>query len=182
MTLKMICNSLSRKPQCLDIVLQFTSPASILQPLCNLLDGWHYEEDQGEYQPVYEEFASIILLVLALINRFGLDSHEIGIPSSSFVAKLLVQGHVSRNLDDLTEEERRNVDGWILGLFNPEGISDEVMSACRPQEFYMLAPTIASQAIQACTAGVLDIKTLKSGLECKLGAFTERGFGRWTLH
>ncbi|KAF2100783.1 Med5-domain-containing protein [Rhizodiscina lignyota] len=165
MSLKTICNALSRKPQCLGVMLQFTSPSSILQPLCNLLDGWHYEEDQGEYQPVYEEFAAILLLVLAFINRFSLESHDIGILPSSFVAQLLVKGHISRNLDELSEDERKYLDGWILGLFNPEGISDEVMSACRPQEFYMLCPTICAQAVYACAAEVLDIKTLKSGLE-----------------
>lgn len=149
-------------------MLQFTSPSSILQPLCNLLDAWHYEEDQGEYQPVYEEFAAILLLILAFVNRFSLDVHDIGILPSSFVAQLLVKGHVSRNLDELSEEERKYLDGWILGLFNQsEGISDEVMSACRPQEFYMLSPTICAQAVYACSAEVLDIKTLKSGLECE---------------
>lgn len=27
--------------------MQFTSPTSILLPLCNLLDTWGYEDDQG---------------------------------------------------------------------------------------------------------------------------------------
>jgi mediator of RNA polymerase II transcription subunit 5 len=30
------------------VILQFTSPASILQPLCQILDDWHYDSDQGE--------------------------------------------------------------------------------------------------------------------------------------
>jgi mediator of RNA polymerase II transcription subunit 5 len=48
MSLKTTCNSLSRRPQSLDIIMQFTSPSSILYPLCVLLDTWRYEEDQGE--------------------------------------------------------------------------------------------------------------------------------------
>jgi mediator of RNA polymerase II transcription subunit 5 len=49
MSLKTICNSLLRKPQALDIMLQFTSPASILQPLCQVLDEWKYDQDQGTF-------------------------------------------------------------------------------------------------------------------------------------
>lgn len=47
MTLKTICNSLSRRPLALDIIMQFCSPVSVLQPLCSLLDGWRYDDDQG---------------------------------------------------------------------------------------------------------------------------------------
>ena len=49
MSLKTVCNSLSRKPQSMDIIMQFTSPSSVLRPLCVLLDTWRYEEDQGIY-------------------------------------------------------------------------------------------------------------------------------------
>lgn len=48
MYLKQICNLLSKKPQCMDVMLQFTSPASILRPLCQFLDDWHYDNDQGQ--------------------------------------------------------------------------------------------------------------------------------------
>lgn len=47
MSLKSICNALSGKPQFLDVMMQFTSPVSVLQPLCNLLDAWRFEDDQG---------------------------------------------------------------------------------------------------------------------------------------
>lgn len=46
-TLKGICNSLSRRPQVLDTMLLFRSPKSILRPLCTLLDHWKWDEDQG---------------------------------------------------------------------------------------------------------------------------------------
>lgn len=169
MSLKALCSSLSRRPLSMDVVLQFTSCQSILQPLCNLLDGWRYEEDQGEYQPVYDEFAAILLLVLAFVHRYSLDIHDLGINASSFVAQLLAKGHISRPLDDLSTAERKYLDDWILGLFNPdgEGISDEVMSGCRPQDFYLLLPTIVSQAVTALSSDVLDLKTIKGGLECK---------------
>lgn len=52
MYLRQICNLLSKKPQCMDVMLQFTSPASILQPLCQFLDDWHYDNDQGKFNPI----------------------------------------------------------------------------------------------------------------------------------
>jgi mediator of RNA polymerase II transcription subunit 5 len=48
MYLKQLSSLLFKKPQAMDVILQFTSPASILQPLCQCLDDWHYESDQGE--------------------------------------------------------------------------------------------------------------------------------------
>jgi mediator of RNA polymerase II transcription subunit 5 len=47
MSLKTIAGFLARKPSSLDVMLLFSKPASILQPICNLLDTWRYDEDQG---------------------------------------------------------------------------------------------------------------------------------------
>lgn len=47
MTLKGICISLVRKSATLDSVALFCPPQTLLQPLCNLLDGWEGHEDQG---------------------------------------------------------------------------------------------------------------------------------------
>jgi mediator of RNA polymerase II transcription subunit 5 len=49
MALKTICDSITSKPQLLDVIMQFTAPVTILQPLCELLDGWRYEDDQGRF-------------------------------------------------------------------------------------------------------------------------------------
>jgi mediator of RNA polymerase II transcription subunit 5 len=48
MALKSICGSLSGKPRSLDVIMQFTAPVNLLQPVCQLLDTWRYEEDQGK--------------------------------------------------------------------------------------------------------------------------------------
>lgn len=69
---------------------------------------------------------------------------------------------------DQSEEEKKHLNSWIVGLFNPDGLTDEVMSVCRPQDMYMLVPSITSQAVAACAHGVLDINTVKQGLECTL--------------
>ena len=47
-TLKSVCIALCRKPPTLDVILLFTEPSGILQPLCGLLDHWQNHEDQSK--------------------------------------------------------------------------------------------------------------------------------------
>ncbi|KAJ9261509.1 hypothetical protein DTO195F2_4039 [Paecilomyces variotii] len=172
MTLKNICNSLSRRPQALDVILLFRSPKTVLQPLCALLDAWHWDEDQGENQPVYDEFGSILLLVLAFKHRYNLSQYDLGISTNnSFVLTLLDRGPSSQKLDDLTDSQHKNLGAWISALFIAEGISEESMSSCSPQEFYMLVATLFSQSLGACEAGKLEFDTLKGGFEYLLEPF-----------
>ena len=125
----------------------------------------------GEYQPVYDEFASVFLLVLAFVSRFDLSPSELGLGKDSFVSKFLSEGHHSIPLEQLTEDQSRNLESWTKGLFDPDGITDEVMSTCRPQQFYLLVPTLFSQTVFACSAEVLPIDTVKIGLEYLLEPF-----------
>ncbi|KAF2142643.1 uncharacterized protein K452DRAFT_318229 [Aplosporella prunicola CBS 121167] len=171
MSLKTICNALSRKPRSLDIMLQYTSPISILQPICQLLDTWKNEEDQGEYQPVYDEFGALLLLVLAFVHRHDLQTYELGLEEGSFVAQLLERGHVSLLPSEMTEEQNKHFSGWIHGLYDPEGISDELLSSCQPQDFYLLVPTLFHQTIYAISEDVLSLDTVKGGLEFLLETF-----------
>ena len=168
MTLKNICNSLSRRPQALDVILLFRSPKQVLQPLCALLDSWHWDDDQGESQPVYDEFGSILLLVLVFKYRYNLGAYDLGITNNdSFVLRLLERGSSSQKLDELSESQNKHIGSWIGALFIAEGISEETMSACSPQEFYLLASTLFSQSLAACEAGKLEFETLKGGFECR---------------
>jgi mediator of RNA polymerase II transcription subunit 5 len=148
----------------------FDKPAKILHPLCELLDNWRYDEDQGEYQPVYEEFGSILLLLLAFVYRYGLTPSDLGIRSpDSFVGKLLSRGNLSRPLDDLTEQESDHLGGWINNLFDTDagGLGDELMSSCPPQDFYLLIATMFEHTVLAYSSGVLSEDLLKSGFECE---------------
>ena len=169
MTLKSICNSLTRRAQVLDVILLFRSPKQVLQPLCSLLDSWHWEEeDGGENQPVYDEFGSILLLVLVFRYRYDLGPYDLGISrTDSFVLKLLDRGSSSLRLEDLSEKHNANLGAWIGALFIAESISEETMSACSPQEFYLLVSTLFSQSVGACEAGKLEFETLKGGFECE---------------
>lgn len=175
MALKTLCTHLARKPSSLDIMLLFEKPSAILQPLCELLDNWHHDEDLGEYQPVYEEFGGILLLVMAFVYRYNLSAADLGIQSNdSFVAKYLIKGTLGRTMDQLSDSEKSHLDVWIRGLFNAEGggLGDEPMSQCPPQDFYMLVPTLFHHIVLACSTNHLNDEGLKGGLECEFSQFS----------
>lgn len=171
MSLKILCSQLAQKPQYLDILLLFEKLPNILDPLCQLLDNWRYEEDQGEYQPIYEEFGSILLLVLAFAYRYNLSATDIGITSpDSSIAKILGRAHIARRMDELSEQEKGHISGWIQGLFDSEsgGLGDDLMSSCPPQDFYLLVASIFQNVTVAYTYGYLNDEGLKGGIECEL--------------
>jgi mediator of RNA polymerase II transcription subunit 5 len=179
MSLKQLCGQLALKPGALDVILLFEKPMTILSPLCELLDNWRYDEDQGEYQPVYEEFGSVLLLLLAFVYRYSLPLTDLGVRSpDSFVAKLLSKGHQSRPMEDLNEQETAHLNGWIRGLFDSEAgsLGDDLMSSCPPQDFYLLVPTLFHQVVLAFGEGCLTEEMIKGGIEC------ESGFLRGTVN
>ncbi|KAK8001969.1 Mediator of RNA polymerase II transcription subunit 5 [Apiospora marii] len=174
MSLKQLCGQLAKKPLALDVILLFEKPIVFLHPLCELLDNWRYDDDQGEYQPVYEEFGSILLLVLAFSSRYNLSVADLGIRSSdSFIAKLLSGGTVSKSFEDLSEQQKGHLGGWIQGLFDNEsgGLGDELMSSCPPQDFYLLVSTLFNQTVLALSTDRLSEDSLKSGVEFLVDTF-----------
>ncbi|TGZ80326.1 Med5-domain-containing protein [Ascodesmis nigricans] len=158
MPLRNFCSFLTRKTSSIDIMLLFVKSSELLEPLCDLLDTWRYEEDQGEYQPVYEEFGSILLFVFTVIRRYNLPISSLYVthplPQESFLATLLTI-HDSP-IDSLPPDRYTSLGGWIKELFELEGISDSLMSSCSPQEFYYLVPTLFTQTLAAYQQGVLD--------------------------
>ncbi|KYK56835.1 Mediator of RNA polymerase II transcription subunit 5 [Drechmeria coniospora] len=174
MSLKVLCSELAQKPQALDVLLLFEKLPSILEPLCALLDNWRYDDDQGEYQPIYEEFGAILLLVLAFSYRYGLTPADIGITSpESCVARILTRAHISRQADELTEQEKAHIGGWVHGLFDSEagGLGDDLMSSCPPQEFYLLVASVFQNIVVAYAHGHLSDESLKSGIEYVVDTF-----------
>ncbi|KAJ6787588.1 hypothetical protein PWT90_00671 [Aphanocladium album] len=172
--LKQLCTQLAQKPQSLDIILLFDKITSILEPVCTLLDSWRYEEDQGEYQPVYEEYGAILLLVFAFTYRYNLSPLDIGIQSAdSHVAKIITKSHILRPPDELSEQESGHVTGWINGLFDNEtgGLGDDLMSSCPPHEFYLLVAPIFQSIVTAYTYGYINDESLKGGVEYLVDTF-----------
>ncbi|KAG6031713.1 hypothetical protein E4U19_007962 [Claviceps sp. Clav32 group G5] len=173
-SLHLLCSQLAQKPHTLDILLLFEKVSAILQPLCQLLDNWHYEEDQGEYQPIYEEFGSILLLILAFSYRYNLTAPDMGIMSpDSSVAKILTSAHVSRERDDLSDQEKGYVTGWIKGLFSSDsgGLGDDLMSSCTPHDFHSLVATIFQNIVVAYAHGYLKDEALRGGIEYLVDTF-----------
>ncbi|KAL9120982.1 MAG: hypothetical protein Q9187_002457 [Circinaria calcarea] len=167
-TLKAICDALSRKTQSLDIFLLFIRPSVILQPLCQLVDQWQDHEDQGENHPVYDEFGSIFLLILIIQHHFALQDHDLGIDyQGSFILKFMRGGYLARDPATLSEHENQRLGDWIRGLYETEGISDELMSTCSPKDFHLLVATLFDQSLKACQVGKLGLDTLKGGFESK---------------
>jgi mediator of RNA polymerase II transcription subunit 5 len=177
-TLKVLCTELVQKPQSLDILLLFEKLPVILAPLCQLLDKWRYEDDQAEYQPVYEDFGAILLLVLTFANRYNLSTADIGLYSAkSSVRKIINTAHLTRDMGGLSEQEKQHLGGWLHGLFDTEagGLGDDLMSSCPPQEFYLLVAPLFCNIIVGYSQGYISDESLKSGVECELS----RPSGPW---
>jgi mediator of RNA polymerase II transcription subunit 5 len=168
--LKLLCTQLVQKPQLLDILLLFERLSAILEPLCQFLDKWKYDDDQAEYQPVYEEFGAVLLLVLAFTCRYNLETSDIGLYSpNSSVRKILSRAHINRHAEDLSAEENKHIGGWIHGLFDSEGggLGDDLMSSCPPQEFYIIVAPLFYNIVVGYANGYISDEALKGGVECE---------------
>jgi mediator of RNA polymerase II transcription subunit 5 len=95
--------------------------------------------------------------------------HDLGVAHGTFIARLLERSHHSLLPEELTEEQGRHLGGWLRGLYDTdkEALSNEVFASCRPQDFYLIVPTLFSQTVMACSAEVLSLDSVKGGLECE---------------
>lgn len=163
-----------KKLPLVDIIVQHRHLLEILEPLCNIINEWKYDDDQVEYQPAYEEFSVILLFTIGIINRYDIDHTELKfMPSNSFLIQLLGVRTQPRHVKDLDDKEKQVLSQWIKSLFAVDdkgetiGISDETMSGCSPQVFYLLVPTLYEQMVVATRMKLLAPATLLGGLECK---------------
>lgn len=126
----------------------------------------------GEYQPVYDEFGAVLVLVMAFVYRYDLTYHDIGIRPSSFVARLIANGQQSILSDDLTEEQGKHLGHWLKGLYDSgnEGLSNDVFASCSPRDFYIIVPTLFQQTVMALSAGMLSFESVKGGIECEFSS------------
>lgn len=92
--------------------------------------------------------------------------------TDSFIPQLLSKESTSQRIENLgSADKHAQLGGWIREIFGGEGISDGLMSSCRPQDFYRLVPTLFMQSVLACEKGVLDLETLKEGFAFLLEPF-----------
>lgn len=178
MSLKTVCNILIKRIPDLDIIMQYAQPAELLMRVCSLLNDWMHDQDQTEFTPSYEEFASILLFTLAAIHHCDLSEADVGLAGTdTFVFRLLQNISSNTSPADLSDEQSAHLSRWIEGLFATDehgetsAISDEVMRQCPPQSFYMLVPTLFEQSVLACRSRALTMTTFKGGLELLLEPF-----------
>ena len=109
------------------------------------------------------------MLIMAFVYRYDLNIFDIGITHDSFVAQLIERGNYSMSPEELTEEQSKHLGSWLKGLYDSgnEGLSNDVFASCRPQDFYLMVPTLFKQTVMACSAGILSFESVKGGLECK---------------
>ncbi|KAI5306481.1 Trihydroxynaphthalene reductase [Ascosphaera pollenicola] len=170
MTLKIICNCLSKRPRILDVIMLFSQPSDFMPSLTKLINTWKWE-DKGEKQQVYEEFSNIILFIMAFQCRFDLSLDDLGLDTAgSFLQTLITRGHLSSSLDDLDTKTKDKVGAWIRALFVSEGISDDSIPCC-PQDYYSIIATVISQSMAACERNRLAFETLKGGFDYLLEPF-----------
>lgn len=125
---------------------------------------------------MYDEFGSILLFILTLQKRYDLSPYDLGIADGeSFITRLIERGSVPKTPETMSVLENQHFSGWISSLYEMDGIIDDMMSSCSPQDFYLLVPTLFSQSLLACEKGVLDFPTLKGGLECRCMACDAEG-------
>jgi mediator of RNA polymerase II transcription subunit 5 len=170
--LKALATVMLRKPELIDVLSVYVQPDYLLGPLCQLLDDWTWDDLHGEGQPLYEEFGIIMLLIAAFKSRLSLAVSDLTLSrDSSFVSSFLQNANDEYYLDTMSEDVKKHLGEWINALFFSEGLSDDVMSSCSPQDFYRLVPTLLSQSLTACANGKLSIDTLTAGFEYLLEPF-----------
>jgi mediator of RNA polymerase II transcription subunit 5 len=109
---------------------------------------------------------------LTFVYRYEISPEDLEISNQdSFILRFLVDGGRSQQLEDLTEEENKQLGSWLLGMYNEGTISDELMSSCIPQQFYLLVPTLVYQSILASASSKLNQESLKGGLDCTMSLF-----------
>jgi hypothetical protein len=106
---------------------------------------------------------------MGFIYRYDLTYHDIGISSSSFVARLITGGQKAILPDDLTDEQGKHLGSWLKGLYDSgnEGLSNDVFASSSPKEFYIIVPTLFQQTVLALSTGILSFESVKGGVECE---------------
>lgn len=169
-----LCQALALNPSTIDVLLLHVKPSQLFKPLVALLDDWRHDEDEVNFQEVYTDFGCILLMVILGFERYDLTLADLGREGQeeSFCVTMLRQsGNAEAYLDDLTFENRELLGGWITALFDAGAISDDLMKISPVKDLYTLVPTIFGQAVAACTAKIIDLDTLRGGLEYFLQPF-----------
>lgn len=174
------------KQNLIDIFLLHIPLERFIGPLAQLLDRWMYDDNASNLQDEHKDFQSALLFIIFLYERYDLDLTDFGMypppmvlknmtqypmhskntsESYCFVVKAIMQTGLAQISYEQSSETSELVGLWIIALFEEGMISDDLMRKTSPQVLYALVPTILSQAVLACAAGVISFDTLSNGLE-----------------
>ncbi|KAK9386265.1 mediator complex, subunit Med5 [Lipomyces mesembrius] len=171
--LRLLAQEIALSTAAMNIMLLYRDPYEILQPLITCVDSWNYEDESMiDFQDNYTDFGLILLLICSFYYHFQLDLGEIGsLNGNSFCMRYLMSSGVAHPIESLGQERSDLLGGWIMGLFDTNGISDDMIRSCSPMDYTLLVPTIVQQSVAACNRNFMDVDTLKGGLEYFLQPF-----------
>ncbi|KAK9456466.1 mediator complex subunit Med5-domain-containing protein [Dipodascopsis uninucleata] len=188
--LRMLCQEICLNTFLMEIMLIYADVADFISPLTSCLDSWNYDDEEN-FQDNYTDFGTILLFVTSFYYHFNLQLPELCTKSEdSFCLKYFTTSGNAFPVESLQQENSDLLGGWIMALYDTNGISDELMRTCTPMDYLLLVPTIFQQSVAASNRNILDIDTLKGGLEYFLqpfllpsvvGALHWLSFHMWTL-
>ncbi|KAL1406022.1 hypothetical protein Q8F55_007705 [Vanrija albida] len=145
---------LASSPMILSLISAYITPCSLLDLLVTHLLGDAEDPTRAEDpQAALIRFGSGVTLIEVLCAQFQLPLPD-----------LLYDSRRALNLDDLVEQNRSNLNGWVKALFGSDGIDDEILLSTSSSDICRLSSTLVHQAVVAAANGQIDLDTLHSGL------------------
>jgi hypothetical protein len=180
--------ALALSPDSLTIIVFHLSPRALLKPLMNFLDKSQTDFEDINFQDNYSAFGCVFLLFLIIVKAFNISLSELisykeDLNQPSFCIKYVANLGSSRQLIQKDANKEEILRNWMTALFDSGGISDELMRLSTVQDCFEIFPGIFQQAFIGCRQGIVDIDTVKGGLEYFLQPFllsTIVGFVVWS--
>lgn len=126
----------------------------------------HRDTGTAKSQQTYEEFGACVFFILRISDRYSISSKDLGLDDKTLLRSLMDSHIEPVSTDDLDDDAARYLGDWIKALFETKTISGDLLLSCPVQNFYNMVPTIFQQTVLACHSNVIDVKTLKAGLDC----------------
>lgn len=168
-----LCLALSLSPDTLFAILFHVSPTAILKPIMNYLDKWPMSSEETNFQETHSAFGCTLLLLMLIVKEFNLSLEDLvalreSREGTSFCISYLANLGLSSGTDntgDLEQHRSEVLNAWISALFDSGGISDDLMRMSNVHECFQIFPIIFQQAFIACKQNMIDMDTVKGGLE-----------------
>lgn len=171
-----LCEVLGENVTVLDMIVLHISPATILSTLIVYLDSWKQDDDEvANLQDCYSDLGSIFIFILQLYDRYALTLKEIPhLQAADSFCRQQIQLYSDfdgaalvlpqKSIDELSDEHRELLGGWIAALFSGDGISDDLMRISSFKVLIDLTPIIIEQVVKACDMNMIDTELLRGGL------------------